>query len=447
LKETKVKPRLPSGFPEFLPQEQLVFDRMLQTIRLGYQRFGFTPIETPTIELSEVLLAKGGGDTDKEVYRFKKGDTDLCLHFDLTVPLARYVTQHYHDLTFPFRRYQLQKVWRGERAQHGRCREFYQCDIDVIGSDNPLVDAEIPSIIYAVFGDLGYEDIMIRVSNKMILNGLLETLNLGNDAALILKYVDKIEKIGEEKVIGLLLELGVSRQYVDTVMRFASITGSPEDVFSQLQAFDCQNPTFQEGVSRLGTVCSAMLDFGVPSNRFCVDLSVARGLDYYTGTVYETSLTKYPKVGSVSSGGRYDNLAGYYTDKHLPGVGISIGLTRLFIQLRDAKLLQFGQVTPTEVLVIRADTNVPHTECIRIATVLRQARLNVQIYLDDSHMQHQLGYANKLGVPFVVMVRETDLAEGTVILKNMATREQQTIPLEVVAGLVKPQPNHHNHTG
>ena len=339
----KVQPRTLSGFMELLPRQQMVMERIMEILRETYSLYGFTPLDTPIIEASEVLLAKGGGETEKQIYRFTKGDADLALRFDLTVPLAKYVALHYNDLSFPFRRYQIGKVYRGERAQRGRFREFYQADIDIIGDGKLDVtnEAEIPAIIYQVFTRLGLHRFQIRVNNRKILNGFYAMLGLTDKAGDIMRTVDKLDKIGAEKVRDLLTaeDIGLTADQAGEILAFIAIQGSNQQVLSALESYRGRNKVFDQGLDELHTVVKYLSAFGVPEKNFAVDLTIARGLDYYTGTVYETTMLDHPEIGSVCSGGRYDNLAEYYTDKQLPGVGISIGLTRLFYVLQEQGML------------------------------------------------------------------------------------------------------------
>ena len=334
----KVQPRTLSGFMELLPRQQMVMERIMEILRETYSLYGFTPLDTPVIEASEVLLAKGGGETEKQIYRFTKGDADLALRFDLTVPLAKYVALHYNDLSFPFRRYQIGKVYRGERAQRGRFREFYQADIDIIGDGKLDVtnEAEIPAIIYQVFTRLGLHRFQIRVNNRKILNGFYAMLGLTDKAGDIMRTVDKLDKIGAGKVRDLLTaeDIGLTENQAGEILAFIAIQGSNQQVLSALESYRGRNEVFDQGLDELHTVVKYLSAFGVPEKSFAVDLTIARGLDYYTGTVYETTMLDHPEIGSICSGGRYDNLAEYYTDKILPGVGISIGLTRLFYVLK-----------------------------------------------------------------------------------------------------------------
>ena len=352
----KQKPRTLSGFMELLPARQVQFERMAELLRRTYALYGFTPLDTPVIEASEVLLAKAGGETEKQIYRFNKGDTDLSLRFDLTVPLAKYVALHYADLSFPFRRFQIGKVYRGERAQRGRFREFYQADIDVIGDGKLDItnEAEIPAIIYQTFTALGLKRFQIRVNNRKVLGGFYAMLGLTEKAGDIMRTVDKLPKIGADKVGAMLRdETGLDQAAVDEILKFISITGSNNKVLSALEEYRGRHELFDTGLDELNTVVKYLSAFGVPEGHFAVDLTIARGLDYYTGTVYETFMTDHPEIGSICSGGRYDNLAEYYTDKQLPGVGISIGLTRLFYVLEEQGYLNDSLITaPADALIL-----------------------------------------------------------------------------------------------
>ncbi|MBR6561669.1 MAG: histidine--tRNA ligase [Oscillospiraceae bacterium] len=423
----QITPRTLSGFMELLPGEQAKMEKMMEQLRKNYSLFGFTALDTPIIESAEVLLAKGGGETEKQVYRFTKGDSDLALRFDLTVPLAKYVALHYGELSFPFRRYQIGKVYRGERAQRGRFREFYQADIDVIGDGqlDILNEAEIPSIIYRTFSALGLTKFVIRVNNRKILSGFYALLGLAEKSGEIMRAVDKLDKIGAEKLRALLVgeELGLTDEQADEILRFISIGGSNAEVLAALEGYRGKNEIFDLGLDELKAVVAYLPEFGVPETNFAVDLTIARGLDYYTGTVYETTLTEHPEIGSVCSGGRYDDLAGYYTDRKLPGVGISIGLTRLFYVLSEQGLLSDAIITaPADVLIIPMAEDLSFA--VQTATVLRDAGLRVQLYTEKKKFKAKMTYANKLRVPFVALIGEDELAQGKVSLKNMESGEQ-----------------------
>lgn len=428
----KIKPRTLSGFMELLPARQMQMERFLQVLRETYSLYSFTPLDTPVIEAAEVLLAKGGGDTEKQIYRFEKGDSDLALRFDLTVPLAKYVAQNYGVLSFPFRRFQIGKVYRGERAQRGRFREFYQADIDVIGDGQLDIvnEAEIPAIIYRTFTALGLQRFQIRVNNRKILGGFYSMLGLGEKAGDIMRTVDKLEKIGPEKVTEILTEdLGVSDADAEAILSFISIRGSNGQVLEALEAWRGRDALFDQGLEELKAVAGYLSAFGVPERNFAVDLTIARGLDYYTGTVYETAMLDHPEIGSICSGGRYDNLAEYYTDKKLPGVGISIGVTRLFYVLEEQGMLSDQMVTaPADVLVIPMSDDLQ--AAIQTATALRDAGIRTQLYTEKKKFKARIGYAGKLGIPYAIFLGEDEIAQGVVSCKDLAAGQQQTLPVE-----------------
>ena len=429
---SKMKPRTLSGFMELLPHRQAQMNWMMDILRQSYELYGFTGLDTPVIEAAEVLLAKGGGDTEKQIYRFQKGDSDLALRFDLTVPLAKYVALHYNDLAFPFRRYQIGKVYRGERPQRGRFREFYQADIDIIGDGklDILCEAEIPSVIYRTFTALGLEDFQIRLNNRKVLSGLFDLLGLGDKATDVMRTIDKLEKIGKEKVLEVLTgEFAVAE---DAASKLLEVLESA-DPMEALEKLKGQNELLDTGIQELSQVVRHMGDFGVPETHFKVDLTIARGLDYYTGTVYETQMTRHPEIGSICSGGRYDNLAEYYTDKKLPGVGISIGLTRLFYVLEEQGLLNDELLTaPADVLILPMTEDL--SPAISLATQLRQANIRTQLYTEQKKFKAKMSYADKLKVPFVLFLGEDEVNAAAVSIKNMRTGEQETIPQEQAAG-------------
>ncbi len=435
----KQKPRTLSGFMELLPQRQVQFERMTELLRQSYSRYGFTPLDTPVIEASEVLLAKAGGETEKQIYRFTKGDSDLSLRFDLTVPLAKYVALHYGQLSFPFRRFQIGKVYRGERAQRGRFREFYQADIDIIGDGSLDIvnEAEIPAIICQTFTALGLKKFQIRVNNRKVLGGFYAMLGLTEKSGDVMRTVDKLPKIGPDKVRELLTgeEIGLTRDQADEILKFISITGGNQEVLDSLEAYRGRHQLFDQGLDELATVVKYLGDFGVPEEKFAVDLTIARGLDYYTGTVYETFMTDHPEIGSICSGGRYDNLAEYYTDKQLPGVGISIGLTRLFYVLEEQGYLNDALITaPADVLVLPMTQDL--SPAIAFATRLRGAGVRAQLYTEPKKFKQRMSYADKLGVPFAALLGEDEIAQGKVSLKNMATGEQRLLDPDAAAKAV-----------
>ena len=435
----RIKPRTLSGFMELLPDKQIQMERIMGVLKDTYSRYGFAPLDTPAIEDAQILLAKGGGETEKQIYRFQKGDSDLALRFDLTVPLAKYVALHYNDLAFPFRRYQISKVYRGERAQRGRFREFYQADIDIIGDGklDILNEAEIPAIIYQVFRGFGLTRFQIRVNNRKILGGFYDMLGLSEKSGDIMRTVDKLDKIGKEKVGEILREdCGLTQEETEQILDFMAISGTNEQVLSALSGYRGRNEMFDQGLTELEAVTRNLAAFGVPQENFGVDLTIARGLDYYTGTVYETTLLDRPEIGSVCSGGRYDNLAGYYIDKALPGVGISIGLTRLFYVLDEQGLLNDKLPTaPADALVLPMTADP--APAIALAQSLREEGLRVQLYGEQKKFKQKMTYADKLGVPFVVLLGEDEIAQGKCSVKNMATGEQVTVTVSEAAQLMK----------
>ena len=429
----KVEPKILPGFMELLPQDQIKFNKMYDTIRKVYERFGFLPLDTPILEYSEVLLAKAGGETEKQIYRFMKGDTDISMRFDLTVPLARYVSQRYNDLTFPFKRYQMNKVYRGEKQQKGRYREFYQCDIDVIGNESLdlVYDAEIPTIIYHVFKELNIGEFVIKINNRKVLNGFFESLELTDKVTDILRTIDKIDKIGKEAVKEELIKFEISEEKADKILNFIAITGSNSEILEKLEELKIENETFKNGLFELKEVVKNLKAFNVPEDNFNINLTIARGLDYYTGTVYETNLVKYPELGSICSGGRYENLTEYYTKQKLPGIGISIGLTRLFSQLKDIGLLDEvdENKSVTKVLVMDIGSQ-DFAYMIKIATSFREAGIPTDVYYGDKGIKAKMKYANKLYIPFVAIIGEDEMKNNTISLKNMFTGEQKTLSIE-----------------
>jgi len=449
----KIKPRTLSGFMELSPQKQAAFERMTELLRRSYSLYGFTALDTPIIEASDILLAKAGGETEKQIYRFTKGDNDLSLRFDLTVPLAKYAALHYGQLTFPFRRFQIGKVYRGERAQRGRFREFYQADIDIIGDGKLDIanEAEIPAIIYHTFTSLGLKRFVIQVNNRKLLNGFYESLGLTEQAGEIMRAVDKLDKIGLEKVSAILTgDLGIPSQQAAEILSFIQIAGDNDTVLAALEKYRGKSETFDLGLEELKTVVKHLAAFGVPEDHFAVDLAIARGLDYYTGTVYETAMLDHPEIGSICSGGRYDNLAEYYTDKKLPGVGISIGLTRLFYVLDEQGYLNPQLNTaPADVLVIPMTNHL--SPAIAFATRLRARGIRTQVYAEDRKFKHKLAYADKLGIPFAVLMGEDEIQQNTATVKDLKLTEdlsaeekarleaegvfkQVTLPVEEAAG-------------
>ncbi len=433
----KVKPRTLTGFMELLPNEQIEFDRFIEVLRNSYIKYGFYPLDTPVLENSAVLLAKAGGETEKQIYRFKKGDTDLTMRFDLTVPLAKYVALNYNELNFPFKRYQIGKVYRGERAQKGRFREFYQADIDIIGDGELSIihDAEIPSIIYDIFKSLGIENFKIRINNRKLLTGFFEIKSLSDKVEDILRTIDKLEKIGEEKVIAELADYGVDKDAALDILAFVNTKGTNSERIAAAEQYSGKNEVFDRGLEELKTVSNTVQLFGVPEDNFVLDFSIARGLDYYTGTVYETVITDHPEFGSVCSGGRYDNLAEFYTDQKLPGVGISIGATRLFTVLKETGFFDFEKTSPIEALIIPMTQDMEY--CVKTMTALRKAGKKVQVYFEDKKMKKKMTYANRINVPYAIIIGDDEIAENKIAVKNLETGEQTICKVEEAINIIK----------
>lgn len=428
-----IQPKTLSGFMELLPEDQILFNKIFNTIKDVYEKFGFLPLDTPTIEYSEILLAKAGGETEKQIYRFNKGDNDLSLRFDLTVPLARYVSQHYAYLNFPFKRYQMSKVFRGERPQKGRFREFYQCDIDVVGNESLslIYDAEIPAVIYEIFKRLEFGPFIIRINNRKVLNGFFEYLNLKDNATEILRIIDKIDKIGTENVEKELLNIISDAYKVSVIIKFISINGTNNEVINSLRNLNIDNETFNKGIDELEYVINNIKIYGVLDDYYKIDLTIARGLDYYTGTVYETNLKDYPKLGSVCSGGRYDNLTEHYTKQHLPGIGISIGLTRLFSQLIEEKIIQSTKKSLIDILIIPMDNDCLDYS-INLASKLRNDNAKVDICYEGKNIKNKMKYANKIGVEYVIIIGQDEIMNKKYVLKNMITGEQYNVKYEQI---------------
>ena len=432
MKKTLTTPRRPSGFNEYLPSEQIEFNRLLDIIRRTYEKYGYAPIDTPDIELSEVLLAKGGGETEQQIYRFERGKNDLSLRFDLTVPLARYVAEHEGQLVFPFRRYHIGKVHRAERAQAGRFREFYQCDIDVIGSESSLIDAEFPAVINEIFDQFNFGEFTIRINNRLVLNGFFEGIGLSEMSADVLRVIDKMEKISREDLIGELEAIGLTSEQVKSVIGFTEISGTNDEILESLENLDIENETLRDGVMKLRRLIEALRTMRVPEKRFKIDLRIARGLDYYTGTVYETVLNDLPGVGSVCSGGRYDDLASNYTNTQLPGAGISIGLSRLFYKLLEAGVIKPAQQSLAQVIVMPLDdATVPRA--LEVASHLRALGTPTIVHTEPGAMKKKFRYADRMGCRYVVVIGENELATGELSIKDMESGESfvgQTEDLE-----------------
>jgi len=432
-----IKPRTPPGVMELLPRDQIAFQRMLDTIRRTFEGFGFLPIETPVFELSETLLTKSGGETERQVYfvqstgaleKAAEGLPELALRFDLTVPLARYVAEHEHDLAFPFRRYQMQRVYRGERAQRGRFREFYQCDIDVIGKDSlsPRYDAEVPAVISAVFAALDIGEFTIQLNHRKLLRGYFEGQGIDDTRQMtVLREIDKLDKRGEDAVRATLTgeDFGLSDDVAERLLAFSRVRSTGhDDALAKLDALGAGTGLFEEGRTELRNLLNQLRALGVPESRYALNLSIARGLDYYTGMVYETVLDAHPQIGSICSGGRYDNLASHYTKSKLPGVGISIGLTRLFWQLRDAGLIATADSSVDVLVTLLDDASLPAT--LALSQRLRSSGLNVETQLEPRKLAKQMQYADRAGIRFVVIRGEDEASKGVVAVKDLRRGEQ-----------------------
>lgn len=437
------------GVMELLPRDQIAFQRMLDVIRRNYERFGFLPVETPVFELSEVLLTKTGGETERQVYFVQStgaleqgGQPELALRFDLTVPLARYVAEHEHDLAFPFRRYQIQRVYRGERAQRGRFREFYQCDIDVIGKDALSVrhDAEMPAVIHAVFSELGVGPFTIQLNNRKLLRGFFEGVGIadGERQALVLREIDKLDKRGADAVRATLIGEGfaLAADVVERIMAFVqSRSTSHADALARLAALGEGSETLAQGRDELREVLELLKAYGVPEKNYAINFSIARGLDYYTGTVYETTLDEHPQIGSVCSGGRYENLASHYTKSKLPGVGISIGATRLFWQLREAGIVSTAESSVEVMVGLVDDSRLP--DSLDIARRLRAAGINAEVQLEAKKLAKQFQYADRAGIRFVILFGDEEAARGVVKVKDLKSQEQFELTRDEMAAAIK----------
>ena len=439
---SRVVPSPISGFPEWTPAERLIEQRMIDQIRASFELFGFSPIETPAVERNAVLTAKGGEETERQIYSLtglhpqSGGDNrDYSLHFDLTVPLARYVAQHNNDLVFPFRRYQIQKVWRGERPQHGRFREFTQCDIDIVGDGklSLMADAEIPAVISNVFRSLDIGNFTIRISNRKILTGFLEHLGFeDNDASTVLREADKIDRQGTEPLIKALEDLPDGKAATDEILGLVQTSGSPGDVLTELSSID-GGERFRQGVEELRTVFEHASAFGIAEEDIAADIGIVRGLDYYTGTIYETRLDDHPQLGSICSGGRYDDLASYFIRRELPGVGISIGLTRLFSQLLQAGIVKAEAASAAHVLVTIPNESLIES-AIAVASSLREADIKTEIFFEQSRLGRQLRYASRKGFKFAVIPLPEELERDHVKYRDMGAGEEYTVPIADLPG-------------
>ncbi len=418
------------GILELLPKDQIAFDKMKSKIQNIYESFGYIPLDTSVLEREEILLAKAGGDTEKEIYRIKKGDNDLALRFDLTIPFARYVCEHSRELNFPFRKYQIGRVYRGERPQRGRYRDFYQCDIDVVGDGELSLkyDAEIINIIYTTFSKLNIGPFVVKISNRKILNGFLESLNLQDRAPYVLRIIDKMAKIGADKVRELLQKEKLSVDQMNEILDFVSVAGTNLNVLAKLQSLNIENDTFKSGLDELVQVINCLEDFDVPSDYFKIDLTIVRGLDYYSGTVFETFLVEDTGLGSICSGGRYETLLSGFGDRKIPGVGAGLGLTRLFVPFKEKGLIKSEEKTLTRVLIVPLISDLKKPSIL--ARGLRSRGINSEIFLDEVPMKKKLNYANKQAIPFVVIIGDDEVATDTFTVKNMNTGEQQRVALD-----------------
>ncbi|MDD4350991.1 MAG: histidine--tRNA ligase [Clostridia bacterium] len=433
-----ITPKTLSGFVEMLPNEQILFNKMKDTIRQSYELFGFVPLDCPVMDSSQVILAKAGGETEKQIYQLTKGDTDYCLKFDNTVPLAKYVAQKGEQLCFPYRAYQIAKVYRGERPQKGRYREFYQCDIDIVGRDtlDIFYDAEIPSIIYYTFDKLNIGKFTINISNRKLLNGLFEYLNLNEKSGEILRIIDKLDKIGIKNVKDTLaVDYKLNDKTIKIIVDFIEINGNNDKQISKIKALNIDNETFNAGLEELQTVINQIKAFGVPDECVAINLSITRGQDYYTGTIYETYLDSCKEIGSVCSGGRYDNLAKFYSAKNYPGVGISIGLTRLFFQLLENNIINLEQQSPIDVMILPMTENIDYANTV--AKNLRRDNIRTILSADTTKLKNKLNYANKMNVPFVIFVGESEIETNTVTVKNMVSGEQVTTEINNCKNIIK----------
>lgn len=418
----KISTKTLPGFVEYLPAEQIAFNKIKDIITRVYESYGFVPLDTPVLERKEVVLAKAGGETEQQIYYLQKGDEELALRFDLTVPLARYVSEHFADLIFPFRRYHISKSYRGERPQRGRFREFYQADIDIVAEGElPLInDAELVSVICRVFSELNFGDFTVRINNRKILNGFFDFLNLSDKSADVLRVIDKLDKIGRDKIKDALNELGVDSETADKILDFVSLPGDARKVLESLNSLNIKNDLFLEGLNEMTEVVGYLESFGVATKNYRLDLAIARGLGYYTGTVYETVLNDYPQIGSVCSGGRYSDLASYYSDRKLPGVGVSIGLSRLFFQLQEAGLIKTVSSTTADILLISEDLS----SASKLANSLRDLGISVFGSYGPDKFKKKLSLANRLGVKGVVILGEDEILGAYFSVKDMTSGEQ-----------------------
>ncbi len=431
-----IKPSILPGFIELLPEDQLIFEKLKEIIEENYRNAGFTPIDTPVLEKKEVLLAKGGGETEKQVYELSKGKTDMAMRFDLTVPLARYVAQHYSELSFPFRRYHIAKVYRGERNQKGRYREFYQCDIDIVGDETLHYsnDAEIVSIIYQVFQDLGLKEITIHLNHRKILSEFFDFLGIQNHTE-VLRSLDKMDKIGWEEVEKLLEDLDLDQKQIEELKKFVNIQGSNHEILTYLSSLAQESSDYQEAVEEFKEIVDLLKRYGVDEKAIQIDTKISRGLDYYTGLVFETTLNGHEQIGSVCSGGRYDHLAQHYSNKNLPGVGMSIGLSRLFYQLKAENLLKLDSASAAKVLVLPMEGYLQ--DGIELVKILRQEGISSFVYSEKPKMKKMFKYADSIKVPYVVILGEEEAKKKEYTLRNMESGKQDLLSQEGLVEFLK----------
>ena len=423
-----VRPSTIAGVMELLPEDQLVFDKMKNIIEETYKKYQFLPIDTPVIEKNEILFAKGGGATEKQHYAIASDARDMSLRFDLTVPLARYVAEHFSDLNFPFKRYHIGKVYRGERNQKGRYREFYQCDIDIIGHNKLAIenDAIPPRVIYEIFQKLDTPDVSFRINNRKLLNGFFESLGI-DDTTEVLRLIDKKDKMGLENMKEDLVKL-LDEKRAEKIASFIEAANSNQETLEKFAGL-VENDLYEEGLKELGTVYKYMIKLGIPDKNIKLDPSITRGLDYYTGTVYETFINGYEKIGSVSSGGRYEKLADNFTKQALPGVGMSIGLTRLFYQLKEIGLVDKKEENLTEILIIPMSEE-ENFYAIDILNILHDKGKNADIYLEGGKLKKKFSYADKIGVKYAYIIGGEERENKTITVRNMKTGEQESIDFD-----------------
>lgn len=432
-----IKPQTLKGFRDYLPTAAMARERIIEIARRVYRSYGFAPIDTPALEYTEILLGKGGAESDKQLFRFTdQGGRDVAMRFDLTVPFARFVAQHQSDIGTPFKRYHFGTVWRGENTQRGRYREFMQCDFDTIGTDSNAADIETLLVIHDLLVAIGIERFVVRVNNRLVLNGLLDKIGLADKSPGVLRALDKLHKIGREGVAGEMCErVGASAEQAASVLDFAQLAGSPDEILARLEPMLAGSPAGELGLARLRELFAAAQAVGVHSDRVQLDVSIARGLDYYTGTIYETFLTDDPSIGSVCSGGRYDNLAALFTSQKLPGVGASLGLDRLLAALENLGQIEASS-TPADVLVVYFDEN-RLADYLRLGRQLRLAGINVEVFPDARAVGKQLKYADRKGFRLALIAGEDEFSSGAWQLKDLKVARQMTVPEAEVVNQVR----------